>query len=195
MKRRLAVVVARTALVVHGLWPDHNPLRRRLDRIEAAVVGGLVVAFLVGAPVAALMAQSVVGQSASGAASAEHSWRQVPAVVLATGPESGEATVQAAWTAPDGTRHRGAITATPGTRAGSQVKVWVAASGRLTGRPPLKGWQVRGQALVAAVLAPAVLLVLLLCTGQLVHFELNHQRLAAWDAEWRATGPQWTRQR
>jgi hypothetical protein len=44
------------------------------------------------------------------------------------------------------------------------------------------------------VLAPAVLLVLLLCTGQLVHFELTHRRLAAWDADWRATGPHWSRQ-
>ena len=195
MKRRLAVVVARTALVVRGLWPDHNPLRRRLDRIEAAVVGGLVVAFLVGAPVAALMARSLAWHGASHTASAERSWRQVPAVLLATAPQSGEATVQAAWAAPDGTRHRGSIMATPGTRAGSRVKVWVDASGRLTGGPPLQAWQVRAQAMLAAVLAPAVLLVLLLCTGQLVHFELNHQRLAAWDADWRATGPQWTRQR
>lgn len=195
MKRRQTVVVARIALVVRGLWPDHNPLRRRLDRIEAAVVGGLVVAFLVGAPVAALMAKSLAWHGASRAASAEQSWREVPAVLLATVPKSGEATVRAAWTAPDGTRHRGAIMATPGTRIGSQVKVWVDASGRLTGRAPLQAWQVQAQAMLAAVLAPAVLLVLLVCTGRLAHLQLGHRRLAAWDADWRATGPQWTRQR
>jgi hypothetical protein len=43
--------------------------------------------------------------------------------------------------------------------------VWADAADRLTG-PPLQAPQVRGQAV-----------------------------LAAWDAEWRATGPQWTRQR
>jgi hypothetical protein len=195
MKRRLAVVVARTALVVRGLWPDHNPLRRRLDRIEAAVVGGLVVAFLVGAPVAALTAHSLTWHAASRAATAERSWRQLRAVLLATVPQSGEPAVRAAWTAPDGTRRRGVIMATPGTRVGRQEKVWVSASGRLTGRPPLQAWQVQGQAMLAAVLAPAALLVLLVCTGQLVHLELGHWRLAAWDADWRATGPQWTRQR
>jgi hypothetical protein len=193
MKRRLAVVVARTTLVVRGLWPDHNPLRRRLDRIEAAVLGGLVVAFLVGAPVAALMARSLTWHGASHAAGAEQSWRQVPAVLLASAPRSGEATVQAAWDAPDGTRHRGAIMVTPGTRAGRRVPVWVDSSGQLTGRPPLQAWQARAQAMLAAVLAPAVLLVLLLCTGQLVHFELTYRRLAAWDADWRMTGPQWSR--
>jgi hypothetical protein len=36
---------------------------------------------------------------------------------------------------------------------------------------------------------------MLLAAGQLAHFLLGRRRLAAWDAEWRATGPQWTRQR
>jgi len=195
MKRRLAVVVARTALVVRGLWPDHNPLRSHLDRVEAAVVGGLVVAFLIGAPVAVLMAQSLTWHAASRAAAAEQSWRYVPAVLLAAAPQSGEAAVQAAWTAPDGTRHQGAVMAAPGARAGSRVRVWVEASGRLAGRPPLEAWQVRAQAALAAVLAPAVLLIVLVFAGRLVHLELGRRRLAAWDADWRVTGPQWTRQR
>jgi hypothetical protein len=47
---------------------------------------------------------------------------------------------------------------------------------------------------LAAAVAPVVL-GLLLFTGQLTHFLLGRRRLAAWDAEWRATGPQWTGQR
>jgi hypothetical protein len=69
--------------------------------------------------------------------------------------------------------------------------VWADAAGRLTG-PPL---QVRGQAFLAAVLAPVLLGEMLLAAGQLAHFLLGRRRLAAWDAAWRATGPQWTRQR
>ena len=71
--------------------------------------------------------------------------------------------------------------------------VWADAAGRLTG-PPLQAQQVRGQAFLAAVLAPIVLGLMLPCAGELVHFLLGRRRLAAWDAEWRATGPQWTRQ-
>jgi hypothetical protein len=194
MKRRLAVVVARIVWAVRGLWPDHNPLRRRLDRIEAAVVSGLVVAFLAGAPLAALIAQPMARHAASSAARAEQPWRQVPAVLLDTAGQSADATVRATWTAPDGTRHRGTIIAPPGARAGSRVTVWVDASGQLTHRPPLQASQVRGQAALAAVLAPTALGIFLLCVGLLVHSELGRRRLAAWDADWRATGPQWSRQ-
>ena len=34
MRRRPAAVAARAMRVVRGLWPDRNPLRRRLDRVE-----------------------------------------------------------------------------------------------------------------------------------------------------------------
>ena len=158
------------------------------------MVGGLVVAFLVGAPVSALMAQSLAWHAASRAASAERSWRQVPAVLLATVLQSGEATVRAAWTAPDGTGHQGAIMATPGAWVGSHAGVGQQV-GAADGRPRLQGWQVQAQVVLVAVLAPAVMLILLVRAGRLIHLKPGHRRLAAWDADWRVTGPQWTRQR
>lgn len=187
--RGLAAVVGRA---VRGLQPDHNPLRRRLDRIEAAVVGGLVAAFLAGAPLAALIVEPLAWHAASGAARAEQTWRQVPAVVLATAPESVAASAPATWTAPGGTR-RGIVAVPPGTRAGTRVSVWVDATGRLTGRPPKALSQVPDQAALGAMLAPTVLGAVLLCAGLLAHHQLGRRRLAAWDADWRATAPQWTR--
>jgi len=74
------------------------------------------------------------------------------------------------------------------------VMVWVDAAGRLTGPPSLPS-QARNQAVAAAILAPLVLAMIVLCAGQLAHGALEQRRLAAWDAEWRATGPRWTRQR
>ena len=59
--------------------------------------------------------------------------------------------------------------------------------------PPLQPLQVRGQAALSAVLAPVVVGLMALCAGQLAHNELGRRRLAAWETEWRATGPQWTR--
>src|SRR5215469_311228 len=41
---------------VRGWWPDRNPLRRRCDRAEAALVTVLVAVFLAGAPLLALAA-------------------------------------------------------------------------------------------------------------------------------------------
>jgi hypothetical protein len=184
--------------VVRGLWPDRNPLRRTLDRVEGVVVGGLAVAFLAGAPLAATAAwQFVYGLGARTAHAQQASWRQVPVVVQAAAPTDGysgyQPVVRAEWTAPDGARRTGTVPVPPGTPAGRTVRVWVDKAGRLTG-PPLQPRQVRGQAVMAAVLVPVVLGEVLLCAGQLAHYLLGRRRLAAWEADWRATGPQWTRQ-
>jgi hypothetical protein len=69
--RGLSVAGARALRALRRLWPDHNPLRRRLDCIEAVVVGGLVAAFLAGAPLAALTAEPLARQAASGQARAD----------------------------------------------------------------------------------------------------------------------------
>ncbi|HXZ75724.1 MAG TPA: hypothetical protein VEH31_33315 [Streptosporangiaceae bacterium] len=199
MRRRLAVVAARAMRVVRGLWPDRNPLRRRLDRVEGVVVGGLAVAFLAGAPLAAAIAGHLTDAYGARTAHAQQAaWHQVPAVLLATAPTTGYTgylpQVRARWRAPDGARRTGTVPAQPGERAGSTVMVWADAAGRLTG-PPLQAQQVRGQAFLAAVLAPVLLGEMLLAAGQLAHYLLGRRRVAAWDAEWRVTGPQWTRQR
>jgi hypothetical protein len=199
MRRRLAVAAARAMRVVRGLWPDRNPLRRRLDRVEGVVVGGLAVAFLAGAPLATVAAWHVACSYGARTAHAQQAaWHRVPAVLLATAPTSGytgyQPEVRARWIAPDGAERTGTVPAPPGQRAGSTVMVWADAAGRLTG-PPLQAQQVRGQAFLAAVLAPVLLGEMLLAAGQLAHYLLGRRRLVAWDAEWRATGPQWTRQR
>ncbi|HXZ76003.1 MAG TPA: hypothetical protein VEH31_34745, partial [Streptosporangiaceae bacterium] len=134
MRRRLTVV-ARAALAVRGLWPDRNPLRRTVDRVEAVIVGGLAVAFLAGAPLTAVAAwHAAYSMGSRSARTQQAAWRQVPAVPLTTVPASGygqyEATVRARWTTPDGTRHTGTIPVPLGATAGRPVLVWVDAAGR-----------------------------------------------------------------
>jgi hypothetical protein len=135
--RRPAVVVARAAREVRGLWPDRNPLRRTADRIEAAIVSGLAVAFLAGVPVAAVGAEHAAFSAATRTAYAQRSWHQTPAVLLASAPSSSDSKygtpVRARWAAPHGARRTGTVTVVWGAKAGSTVMVWVDASGRLTG--------------------------------------------------------------
>jgi hypothetical protein len=196
MRRRLAVVAARAAWVVRGLWPDRNPLRRTLDRVESAVVTGLAAAFLAGAPLAVIgAAHAAYGVAARTARTQHADWHQVPAVLLTSFPiamAGYQPTVRAMWTAPDGARRTGMVPVPPVTQAGGTVRVWVDAAGWLTG-PPLQPSQVRGQTLLAALFAPVALGLVLLCAGQLARGLLARQRLAAWDAEWQAVGPRWTR--
>jgi hypothetical protein len=176
-----------------GLWPDRNPLRRRCDRAEAAIVAGLVAAFVLGGPLAALAA----GQWAYDTAlRTEHAgqaaWHQVPAVLLTTAQGWSPATARARWAAPGGARRAGWVPAPAGAPAGASVRVWVDAAGR-PAEPPLRHAQVEGQAVMAAVAAVFALALLLGGAGWFARRVADRHRLAAWDTQWRATAPKWSR--
>lgn len=194
--RRWSAPVTRAAGAVRVLWPDRNPLRRRLDRVEAALVAGLAIAFLVAAPVAAVTAGHLAYGIASHSASAQRSWHRVPAVLLASATVPGQfgTSVPARWTSPTGARRTGMVPVLASASAGSTIMVWIDAAGQLTDRP-LQHSQVRAQAVMAAVLVPLALGWLLGCAGLLAHGALGRRRMAAWDDDWQATEPLWTRRR
>jgi hypothetical protein len=199
MRRRVGVVAAGAGRAARGLWPDRNPLRRTLDRVEAAILAGLAIAFLAGAPVAAVTAAHLAAAIGARTAQAQRSWHQMPAVLLADVPRSGYGrsgpVARARWAAPGGRARTGTVSAPPGARAGSTVPVWVDASGQLAKAPPLRLAQVNEQAVLAAAAAVVALGYLLPCLGLLACGLLARRRLAAWDADWRATEPRWTRRR
>jgi hypothetical protein len=199
MRRRLAVVAAGAGRAVRGLWPDRNPLRRTLDRVEAVIVAGLAIAFLAGAPLAAVTAAHVAAAIGARTAQAQRSWHRLPAVLLADVPGSGYGrsgpVARARWAAPGGRARTGTVSAPPGARAGSTVLVWADASGNMAKAPPLRLAQVNDHAVLAAAAASVVLGYLLACVGLLACGALGRRRLAAWDADWRATEPRWTRRR
>jgi hypothetical protein len=103
--------------------------------------------------------------------------------------------VFARWAAAGGGARTGTVPAPPGARGGGTVPVWVDASGHLATAPPLRLAQVAEQAVLAAAAASVVLGYLLSCLGVLACGLLARRRLAAWDADWRATEPRWTRRR
>jgi hypothetical protein len=184
--------------MARGLWPDRNPLRRPIDRVESMVIAGLVIAFLAVAPVAAAVAAAAVhGNGAYTAQAQRANWHQVPAVLLTSTVVPGDGyqpSVVAIWAAPNGTVRIGMVPAPLVPRVGAKVMVWVNAAGWQTGRP-LQPSQVQSQMVLAAMFAPVVLGLVLLCAGQLAHYLLQRQRLAVWDVEWRTVEPQWSRHR
>lgn len=194
--RRRAARATRLGRFVRGRRPDRNPLRRGSDRVETAVLALLVIVFLVAAPFATLASGSWGLARAHQAQLVERaSSYQVPAVVLKLDAPSGGAYAdpgaQARWTAHDGTVITGEIPVPLGTAVGSTQWVWTTASGRLT-NPPLEDSQVTGQAYVAEGFAVVILAILLTSTGLMTRWTLDKRRMAAWDAEWRATEPRWT---
>ena len=191
--------LAGAARVIRGLWPDRNPLRRAHDRVEAVVVGVLVIAFLAGVPLAIFTAGRLAYNLGSRTAHAQQvSWHRVPAVLLTAATRSAHGSsrsnARARWAASDGTRRTGMVPAPAGARAGSTIMVWVDATGRVTARPMQRSqvW-----ALVAEVTMLTFVLIglMLLCVGRMARYILDRRRLAAWDADWRTTEPQWTGRR
>lgn len=194
MGRRAAPQPSRFSRWLRGLWPDRNPLRRTSDRMEAAVVGWLAAALLVGAPLAALSAGRLSYDAGVSAQHAQQAWRQIPAVLLIDAPDAApDGPARAAgslayWTAPNGAQRVGRVPAPPDARAGTVLRVWIDASGRLAGSPVPRR-QVELQAALAGLLAAAGLVLVLLGTAALARFVIARRRLAAWAAEWQATAP------
>ena len=182
------------------LQPDRNSLRRTAGRAEAAATAMLLVVFLARVPIAALAAVGWAAATGVRAERAQVGWRQVPAVLLQDAPDpahamsqaSLEPLVRARWTAPGGAPREGEVYAPGGARAGTIVMVWTDQSGRLEGAPVQRADVTVLQAL-AALAAAALAAAAVAVTGLLPRRALDKRRLAAWDAEWSRTGPQWTR--
>ena len=193
-----AWAAARAVRMARGLWPDRNPLRRPIDRVESLIMAGLAIAFLAVAPLAAAVAADAVHSNGAYTVQAQRAnWHQVSAVLLSSALVSGDGyqpSVVAIWAAPNGAVRIGMVPAPPVPRVGAKVMVWVNAAGWQTGRP-LQPSQVQSQMVLAAMFAPVVLGLVLLCAGQLAHYLLQRQRLAVWDVEWRTVEPQWSRHR
>ena len=185
--------------MLRGAWPDHNPLRRSLDRVEAVVLATVIAVFLVGAPIAAFGAGQRAARGAAAAARAERAaWHPVRAVILHGVPRpSGNpygaanlAHVPARWTTPDGAVRTGIVTVAAGTPAGATATIWTSGQGVPTG-PPLNAAQISRQAVLAGLTAVLGLALLLAVSAIVIRRLLNRRRMAAWDAEWSAAGPQW----
>ena len=103
-------------------------------------MAGLLAAFLIGVPLAALFG----GWSQYHSERAQQaSWHQVRALVLALAPDrryaGDEAAVLATWAAPGGAQRTGRIVAPPRAWAGGTVPVWIDGSGRPAHAPAQPG--------------------------------------------------------
>ena len=161
----------------------------------------LVVAFLVGTPFAAVATSTWARHGAEAAARTERAtWHPVAAVVLRGVPAPANpygqwyhVRVPVRWTL-NGTTHAGRFEAAPGPPAGATVRIWTSASGEQTG-PPLSPSQITHQAALGGVMSVAGLAFLAIVSAVVIRRILDRRRMAAWDAEWSATGPQWCKYR
>jgi hypothetical protein len=191
----------RLARCARWLGLDHNPLRRRADRMEAAIRLLTLFLILVAAPMAAVTAGLQADHLALRQVHAQQvTDHQVTAVLLQQAQPTGipdpytsvqMTLVLARWQPPSRPPRSGQVPAPAGARAGSTVTVWIDASGAIT-RPPPDHRVIAGDVCITAVVTGLVAIALVLGSGALARRALDRRRLRAWDAEWRATGPRWS---
>jgi hypothetical protein len=188
--------------VTRGVRPDGNPLRRRWDRVEAFIFGGLVVVAAAGAPVAATMAGNWAHADSARAARMQQATRhQVRAELLAAPRASvggytinGMAPAMARWTAPSGVQRTGEIAVPSDSAKGTVVALWTDQAGQETS-PPLTASQVADQGTLMALVSVALTVAACLLAAVATRIVVNRRRMAAWTADWVVTAPMWNRQR
>lgn len=126
---------------------------------------------------------------------------QVPATLLEAAPTwsaygngVGVPGVEARRRTPDGRVRTGEVFVPAGAAVGSTMLVWTNRAGQLTG-PPLGPVQLTSRAQMTAAAAAGSLAITLITVGWLTRGSLDRRRLAAWDADWLANGPQWSPRR
>jgi len=199
MKRQQQPRTTWLGRLVRGRRPDRNPLRRTSDRVETAILGTLLVTLLAGSPGAAHAASDwAYARSLHTEQAQQATARQVTAFLLEAAPaSSGWVTTvpaEARWRAPDGRSCTGQVPAPSRASAGSRVLVWTTLDGMVTSQP-LQMSQVSNAAVMAGAGAVGALAVTLLITGWVTRWALDRRRLAAWQADWLASGPRGTSRR
>lgn len=180
---------------------DRNPLRRRTDRVEAAIRLATIILLLVGVPIAAIAASRQADHLAMRQAHAQAAVNhQVTAILLQQASATGIADlytstqmiwVLARWQPPGQRPRSGEVLATAGARAGSTVTIWIDKSGAVASPPPDHRLIVGGVC-IAVITISLVGSLLLLASNAPARRDLERRRLAAWGAEWRAVGPLWS---
>jgi hypothetical protein len=178
---------------------DDNQLRRRVDKVEAAIMTGLVVAFLIAAPLLAIVSGRLADAAALREQRAERGWRQVPAVLLQSAGAGqidldgdwDSSWVTARWALPGHAPRTGLIAVELNAQAGQRVPVWVTPAGKLT-HQPLTGAEVRDQIAFAVMLAVVSLAGVLSLAAVAVRVTANRRRMIGWTRAWESTGPRWS---
>lgn len=177
---------------------NDNPLRRRVDRIQSAVVAGLAAAFVVAAPLLSIVAVRVTGAAAVREQRAEAQWQPVTAVLqesaaagLVADDGGFDSWVIVSWKMPGGAHRSGIVAVDLNARKGQRITVWVTPAGQLT-QPKLTRPQVIEWEATAAIAAPIGLAVLLVVAGGVVRVAADRRRMAGWARAWAAAGPRWS---
>lgn len=193
---------------IGGLWRwRHNPLCRGTDLAEAWVALAGLLSVLLVAPLVGVVVGGAAQDALLRSVREQHASRhRVTATVIRTlerppltldpeGAAGGDlrSRVLARWTAPDGSRREGSVTAgldDPGT--GDRFALWTDGQGRTVARP-LDSATAATHAALAGLGAAVGTAALVEAGRRFVVWRMVRRRYARWDQEWERAGPDWGR--
>ncbi|MFH8930221.1 hypothetical protein ACH4D4_24500 [Streptomyces pristinaespiralis] len=185
------------------LWRWRSgPLRRRSDALQAWTGLVLALAVAAAAPAATVIVHNSVHASLrAGAAADARSRAPVDAVLVRDVPRHPEPGSEEArhtlypaevrFFGPDGRLRTGQADVRPGLSAGSTVRVWRDAQGRLTD-PPMAAGEIRSRALGWAATAGVAVALTGAGAYGVTAMALDRRRDAGWERAWADTAPRWT---
>lgn len=181
---------------------DHNPLRRRTDRVEgwAKLTATLIMVVLT--PIVTVLAAHSAYLDGISQEKTDNLARERVQATLAqdatystsSGSEAdGETTVltQASWMAPDNSLRTGWIRATAGTTAGALVPIWVDHNGFPTNAPRAHDETLTATTATAAVI-PLIMLMVVGVIHLVLRIILDRRRLSQWQDAWQRVEPGWS---
>ncbi|MCX5336635.1 hypothetical protein OG864_53695 [Streptomyces sp. NBC_00124] len=168
-----------------------NPLRRRVDVLEAWLVLAVCALITVGGT----LAGTVTALAADGVSARQRAARTAVHAVLLTDTPAAAANsyhtrAKVRWTDHDGSVHTGTTLVSSGKNAGADITVWTNIQGALVTAPPSR----EAAAVEAGLLgAGAALAVTGLVVGAWAgtRWWLDRRRIDEWGSEWDLVGPQW----
>jgi hypothetical protein len=156
----------------------------RGDRVENAVFGTLMAAFMGASPFVAYVAGRWADTTSARTAQAQQALlHQVPATLLEAAPKHGHGASKvpdtpAEWRSPDGLLRTGRVFAPAGAKAGSRVKAWINQAGDVVA-PPMQQAEIANRVELAQGLAAAGFAAGLGTIGWLTRQSLNRHRQTA----------------
>ncbi|MCW2919812.1 MAG: hypothetical protein JWN52_7880 [Actinomycetia bacterium] len=190
----------RCAPTIRRLGWDGNPIRRPVDRLQAALTSALLIMLLVGAPLTALL---VADRAYTGGQRAENwqraTYRQASATVLRTGDVGANGaghfineTVRLRWRDQAGRIRTGTATVDYPAQDGTELPMWIDASGALT-HPPRSHAQTVSDTVRAVVAGAAGVAATTVGSYLIARRRLDRHRYRQWESDWATTAALWTR--
>lgn len=184
---------------LHRFGFGRNPLRRRADRLESAVLLAALLVAVLTIPVAVVLGTTVRDHQEAAAAELRAGLQQVTAQTLEdtatlvpTAPGQIASEVRIAWVDATGAPREGRADVLIGTRAGTELTIWLDRSGAVH-RAPRESAD--STALGASAGTGLLMLVWMIAWGlyRLARLSLDRRRAEAWTVEWEQVASRWTR--